>query len=142
MNEAIGNRLKQVRIALGLTQSQMAEIIGIKQGTYSPYEKNGNIPMDKLELLKYKKHLNIDWVLFGSGKMFESSNIENQFNKIYGIGANVTGSGNRVGNMSGSDSSEVVRIIAENEELKKEISRLKDELLKSKERIIELMSKQ
>ena len=80
MSEAIGHRLKQVRIALGLNQSQMAEIIGVKQGTYSPYEKKGNIPNEKLELLKYKKHVNIDWILLGNGDMFEKTNIENQSN--------------------------------------------------------------
>lgn len=166
MDENVGHRLKQVRIALGLTQSQMAEILGVKQGTYSPYEKNGSIPSDKLELLKYKKNVNIDWVLFMNGSMFLSESD----NPTKGNSANISGNNNNIGAINGnnisiglpekgyqkiisSDGSQTTieaqsfdiarmkQVEAENIELRKKVDTLTQELINAKNELLDVYRK-
>lgn len=46
----IGNRLKQRRVQLGLTQQQLADIIGAKKNTISNYECNISSPSEDIIL--------------------------------------------------------------------------------------------
>ena len=145
----IGDRLRQLRRHIGINQIDFAHSIGLKQGSYSDLERGKSGLSNHVKNALFEKYkVNIDWLLNGDGNMFEKTNIENQSNTVAGSGANITGSGNTIGNINSDNSFENNSLKKEIEELKKEINRLKDELIKSKdelsrskERIIELMSK-
>lgn len=44
----IGNKLKLLRAASGLTQEEFADFLGISRTTYNPIERNRQIPTDKI----------------------------------------------------------------------------------------------
>lgn len=67
MNE----RLKALRKALGLTQEQFAERIGVKRGAIANYEIGRNTPVDAVFSLICKEfNVNGNWLRTGSGEMF------------------------------------------------------------------------
>ncbi|MDD4156247.1 MAG: helix-turn-helix domain-containing protein [Candidatus Cloacimonetes bacterium] len=67
----VGNRLKSIRENLNLNQSQFAESLGLKQGSYSAIENNkANLTDTVILLLKYRFSINDDWLLTGKGEMF------------------------------------------------------------------------
>lgn len=49
MEDTIGQRLKRARADLGLTQSQVATLINVKQQSYASYETDAHKP--SLEIL-------------------------------------------------------------------------------------------
>lgn len=64
-------RIKQLRKALGFTQKQFAERIGVKQNTVSQYEFGRNDPTDTvLHLICQTFHVNPEWLKNGIGEMF------------------------------------------------------------------------
>lgn len=67
MNE----RIKKLRKALGLTQQEFANKIGIKRNSLANYETGRNIPLDAI-LLSICREFNAseDWLRNGSGNMF------------------------------------------------------------------------
>ena len=67
MNE----RIKQLRKALGFTQQEFAERIGVKRNTVAQYEIGRNEPIDSvLNLICKEYNVNPDWLRDGSGEMF------------------------------------------------------------------------
>jgi transcriptional regulator with XRE-family HTH domain len=67
----VENRLKSIRENLNLNQSQFAESLGLKQGSYSAIENNkANLTDTVILLLKYRFSINDDWLLTGKGEMF------------------------------------------------------------------------
>ena len=67
MNE----RIKELRKALGFTQQQFADKIGVKQNTIAQYEIGRNEPIDSvINLIVEKYHVNEDWLRNGTGEMF------------------------------------------------------------------------
>lgn len=69
MNE----RIKELRKALGLTQQDFADKLGIKRGTISNYEIGRNIPIDAvISLICREFNVNETWLRDGSGDMFQS----------------------------------------------------------------------
>lgn len=67
MNE----RIKQLRKALGFTQQEFAEHIGVKRNTVAQYEIGRNKPIDSvLNLICKGYNVNPDWLRNGSGEMF------------------------------------------------------------------------
>lgn len=79
MNE----RIKELRKALGLTQQEFANKIGIKRNSLANYETGRNIPLDAI-LLSICREFNVseDWLRNGIGDMFKletyTSNNTNQ----------------------------------------------------------------
>jgi transcriptional regulator with XRE-family HTH domain len=73
--QSLGSRLTELRKELKLHQRQMAQKMGISERVYRRYEIGEQVPgSDKLTaLLEDLKDLNSEWLLMGSGKMFESS---------------------------------------------------------------------
>ncbi len=70
MKTTLGNRFKQIRKSLNMTQKEFAESLGVTQTTISGIEKdvaNSSLTLAKLISLKY----NIDegWLLNGTGEM-------------------------------------------------------------------------
>lgn len=72
----INERLKEIRKALNLNQSDMAEKLGMKQGSYSGIEsgKKGTITKKTEKMLEYLFDVNIDYLLNGKGEMFNNEN--------------------------------------------------------------------
>lgn len=65
-------RIKELRKYLGLTQSKMAEQIGIAQGSYADIERGRNsISTRVLYALREKFNVNPDWLKLGEGEMIE-----------------------------------------------------------------------
>lgn len=44
----IGNKLKLLRAASGLTQEQFADFLGISRATYNPIERNRQVPTNDI----------------------------------------------------------------------------------------------
>lgn len=67
MNE----RIKELRKALGLTQQEMAEKLGIKRNTIAQYEIGRNPPTDTVITLMCRAFdVNEEWLRTGEGEMF------------------------------------------------------------------------
>jgi transcriptional regulator with XRE-family HTH domain len=74
---SINSRLCDFKDNLGLNQTQMADILGVDQSTYSKYEKDGNkIPRYAIIILKLKYHINEEWLRKGNGRMIEPPGYE------------------------------------------------------------------
>lgn len=59
-------RMKSVRMLLGMTQKQFAEGLGISREGYQKLERGeNNISMDVLEKLKYVYGISADYLLYG-----------------------------------------------------------------------------
>lgn len=64
MNSTFSNRLKEARAKAGLTQSQVAEAIGIHRSSYALYETGRNTPtMARLEKIALKLNVSVDYLL-------------------------------------------------------------------------------
>lgn len=67
-------RLKELRLKLGLRQCEIANLLGIKQGAYSAIEVGRNsLTPRNVELLNSKLNVNVDWLLNGQGEMFKNA---------------------------------------------------------------------
>lgn len=64
--KAIGNRLRAARLALGLTQKDLYEPLGVKAATWNHWESGKRLP-DPLVMTKLKeKHgITMDWIYAG-----------------------------------------------------------------------------
>jgi len=70
-----GERLKQIREKLHLTQAEMAEALTTAPKTYWNYENNKrDISSDVLHNLSFKFNVNLNWLVAKKGAMFESPN--------------------------------------------------------------------
>lgn len=67
MNE----RIKKLRKALGLTQQEFADRIGIKRNSFANYETGRNIPLDAI-IVSVCREFNVNeaWLRTGEGEMF------------------------------------------------------------------------
>lgn len=61
----MGSRIKELRTNKGLTQEDLAEILGVNRVNISHYEsgKISNIPSDKLDLLANVFNTNVDYIM-------------------------------------------------------------------------------
>nr|WP_296459357.1 helix-turn-helix transcriptional regulator [uncultured Acetatifactor sp.] len=78
------HRLKEIRKALGLNQTDFAKHLGITQTAYSMIE-SGNRPLaDKyVKVICSSFHVDENWFLTGEGSMFLSSPYEKEFTDIF-----------------------------------------------------------
>lgn len=70
MKTTLGDRFKQIRKSLNMTQKEFAESLGVTQTTISGIEKdvaNSSLTLAKLISLKY--NIDENWLLNGTGKM-------------------------------------------------------------------------
>lgn len=66
----VGERIKEIRQKLNLSQTEFSSKLGIKQHTLSYYETGRNFPSDSsLETIS-KMGINLDWLLAGRGSMY------------------------------------------------------------------------
>lgn len=65
MSNVMGSRIKALREKLGLTQDELAEILGVNRANISNYERGTivNIPSEKLNKMADLFHTNVDYIL-------------------------------------------------------------------------------
>ncbi len=67
----IGNRIKELRKALGLTQTAFAEKIGRSKRSIQEWESGRNEPPERaLRLIEQTFNVNPEWLRHGKGEMF------------------------------------------------------------------------
>jgi transcriptional regulator with XRE-family HTH domain len=67
----MNNRIKQLRLALNMTQEEFASYIGVKRNTVSVYESGRNTPVTSvINLICSEFNVNKLWLLEGKGTMF------------------------------------------------------------------------
>ena len=67
----IGNRIKELRKALGLTQTAFAEKIGRSKRSIQEWESGRNEPPERaLRLIEQTFNVNPEWLRHGRGEMF------------------------------------------------------------------------
>lgn len=71
MNE----RIKELRKALGLTQQEFADKVGIKRNSFANYETGRNTPLDAI-IVSICREFNVNeaWLRTGEGDMFVKLN--------------------------------------------------------------------
>lgn len=66
-----GEKLKQIRQKLLLTQDEFAGALEMKSRAYAAYERNENKPpLFMLEMLCNDYDVNLNWLISGKGDMF------------------------------------------------------------------------
>lgn len=67
----MNDRIKKVRTALGLSQQEFADRIGIKRGAVANYEVGRNEPIDAvISLICREFNVSEHWLRTGEGEMF------------------------------------------------------------------------
>lgn len=67
----MNDRIKKVRTALGLSQQEFADRIGIKRGAVANYEVGRNEPIDAvISLICREFNVSEHWLRTGDGEMF------------------------------------------------------------------------
>lgn len=75
----MGERIKQLRKALGLTQKEFGERLGVKPNTIGTYEIGRNDPIDAvISLICREFDVNEDWLRTGEGGMFAPQSREDE----------------------------------------------------------------
>ncbi|MEC0140436.1 helix-turn-helix transcriptional regulator [Paenibacillus macerans] len=61
----MGTRIKELRLQKGLTQDELAEILGVNRANISNYERGQvtNIPSDKLDIMADLFKTNVDYIM-------------------------------------------------------------------------------
>lgn len=71
--ETINERVKAVRVALGMTQKQFAERIGLKTGTVGMYDSGqNNVTEQSIMLICTRFNVSEAWLRTGDGRMFNA----------------------------------------------------------------------
>lgn len=69
----IGDRIKNVRKELGLTQEDFSKRIGTARNTIASYEINRREPMEAtIKSICHEFNVNYDWLKDGEGEMFDA----------------------------------------------------------------------
>ena len=64
-------RLKTLRIELGYKQGEFAQLVGLKQGSYSDIERGKNaINLKILGFLAKNYNVNANWLILGDGEIY------------------------------------------------------------------------
>ena len=73
----ISDRLKQIRLKSGLSQTSFAEQFGLAQTTYGPYETGKrSVPDELKQQLSQRFNVNLHWLITGHGEMYVGGNAE------------------------------------------------------------------
>lgn len=68
----MGERIKELRKALGLTQQEFSDRIGVKRNTIAQYESGRNDPIDAvISLICLTYGVNEEWLRSGAKPMFK-----------------------------------------------------------------------
>lgn len=81
MNE----RIKELRKALGLTQQEFADRVGIKRNSYANYETGRNTPLDAIVISICREFsVNETWLRTGEGEMFQPLSRDEELAQFFG----------------------------------------------------------
>lgn len=81
----LGERIKELRKALGLTQKEFGERLGVKPNTIGTYEIGRNEPIDAVVALLCREfNVNETWLRTGEGDMFTETAKEDQLLSFMG----------------------------------------------------------
>lgn len=81
MNE----RIKALRKALGLTQQELADKIGLKRNSFANYETGRNTPIDAVIVSICREfNVNEEWLRTGNGEMFNERSTDEELAYIVG----------------------------------------------------------
>ena len=81
----MGNRIRELRKHLGLTQQEFADRIGVKQNTLSQYESGRNDPIDAVVSLICREFgVSEAWLRTGEGEMIAPSTRQEEIAKYVG----------------------------------------------------------
>jgi len=81
----VGERIKKLRKALGLTQKEFGERLGVKPNTIGTYEIGRNEPIDAVvSLICREFKVNETWLRTGEGDMFTETAKEDQIFSFMG----------------------------------------------------------
>lgn len=81
----MGERIKELRKALGLTQKEFGERLGVKPNTIGTYEIGRNEPIDAvISLICREFSVNETWLRTGVGEMFAETAQEDQIYAFMG----------------------------------------------------------
>lgn len=70
----IGNKLKQIRSMNNLTQSDLAEMLGVAKTTISSYERNNSVPNDEIKKeISRRFNISIDELIGNEAKVNNNS---------------------------------------------------------------------
>ena len=73
-----GNKLKQIRKELSLTQEEFAQKLQMSYRTYTAYERNENKPpLNMLDMLNINFNVNLNWFISNKGAMFNKDEFKN-----------------------------------------------------------------
>ena len=79
MNEHINERIKQIRKESGLTQSQFAEQIGLRQNSIALLESGKRMPSDQTILSICREfRVQQEWLRTGEGEPFRAPEVDAQ----------------------------------------------------------------
>jgi transcriptional regulator with XRE-family HTH domain len=78
---SFGERLRQIRKALDMTQKEFGLRLGTSQGNLANVEgdKGTHLPDDALEVLAREFKVNLNYLYAGSGSMFEEDNSDEKW---------------------------------------------------------------
>ena len=81
----MGERIKKLRKALGLTQKEFGRRIGVKPNTIGTYEIGRNEPIDAVVALICREFdVNEHWLRTGEGEMFVQKNRSDEISAFVG----------------------------------------------------------
>jgi len=107
INIEINKRFDEIRKALGINQKEFAEKMNMSQGHISDVKNlRKSLTDDKIELLKFKFDVNMDWLRTGQGEMFLDQDLDNFFVVL----------GSKVGTLDDMDKKLIVEFLKLNKE--------------------------
>lgn len=78
-------RIKELRKALGLTQQEFSDRIGVKRNTIAQYESGRNAPIDAvITLICRTYNVSEDWLRTGEGEMFVQRTRDEELAAFFG----------------------------------------------------------
>lgn len=81
----MGDRIKELRKALGLTQQEFSDRIGVKRNTIAQYESGRNAPIDAVvSLICREFNVNEEWLRNGEGAMFLERSRDEELSAFFG----------------------------------------------------------
>ena len=81
----MGERIKALRKALGLTQQKFADGMGVKQNTIAQYESGRNEPLDAVITLICRTYgVSEEWLRTGEGEMFIKRSKDEELSAFFG----------------------------------------------------------
>ena len=81
----IKDRIREVRIKLGLSQTEFGMRIGVKQGTVAGYESGARVPLDTVVASICREfNVNEGWLRAGDGEMFRPTRRNDEITAFFG----------------------------------------------------------